>query len=75
MTIPGFEDLYPDAEFGYHKFKCTTCNEILDGGIINLSSHWAKCGGKDFQEALVKRRLEKGTLTNDDVEEFKNLLK
>lgn len=75
MNIPGFICLDKNAELGSFKFQCTNCNDILDGGIINLSSHFAKCGGKEFQEAMIQRRLERGEINNKDIEEFQHLIK
>jgi len=48
-------------QIGPHLFKCTKCGDTLSSGIINLSSHWADCSGKDFMRDL-KTAAENKTL-------------
>lgn len=52
----GFELIgEPSDDFSVPRFyKCTTCGATVPSGIINLSGHWAECGGKEMVEAVKK---------------------
>jgi len=52
---------------------CETCGKEIPTGILNISSHWAECGGKGFYESLLKMAEEKeGKLTEEDIETIRN---
>jgi len=33
---------------------CPTCKKELPSGIVGISNHWSKCGGKKTYEAIKK---------------------
>lgn len=60
-----FEDIAP------FKVRCKNCGAILETGILNLSDHWAACGGKDFYNALMEL-AKKSQLTEENLDRLKD---
>lgn len=65
----GFDTFEKVKEF---VFRCKTCREEVPSGIVNISSHWAKCTGKEFTQAIMKRAEEtNGKLTELEVSQMR----
>lgn len=56
-------------QVGEFLFKCKNCGEEIPSGIANVSSHWVKCGGKNFYNGLMNVANGKdGKINLEDVE-------
>lgn len=50
-------------------YKCKTCGEQLSSGIMNISSHWDGCTGKEFSDAMMDMAKDKnGNIQASDLD-------
>jgi hypothetical protein len=43
-----------DQEFKPSTWECPSCKKVLPSGIVGISDHWSKCGGKTLYDKIVK---------------------
>jgi hypothetical protein len=43
-----------DQEFKPSTWECPSCKKALPSGIVGISDHWSKCGGKTLYDKIVK---------------------
>ncbi len=60
-TLDSFEKIGP------HLLKCKTCGKEVKTGIVNISTHWCSCTGKEFYDALIENAKANTKLTPDDI--------
>ena len=39
---------------GKHLLRCKDCGQEVPSGIMNISEHWTKCGGKQQMDNIMK---------------------
>ena len=65
-----FEMIYQNSEASH--LICKECGTRVERGIVNVSTHWCNCSGKEFKNALWKTMFDNGEVTTDDVENLKS---
>jgi hypothetical protein len=43
-----------DQEFKPSTWECPSCKKVLPSGIVGISDHWSKCGGKTVYDKIIK---------------------
>jgi len=62
------------TEIKQNKFRCDTCGELVNSGIINISEHYVKCEGKELFEEI--KNIDKSEFsTEEKIELVKALYK
>ena len=66
MSLDTFERV------GEYMFRCKTCGQEVPSGIINISSHWAECSGKE-QMKYIQNLADMSMPTDQKITELKKL--